>query len=298
MSGFGLGTLASIFDIGGAVASAFRGSSFPSQYKRDRVYEENARNTRRAQYEARRSAYLMADYLPANQRRGMERAGLNPLLAAGAPVAPPVAGHNFTPFMSGSNLNGLSAASDTLLGLEALKQQKAELELEKQRLEKQTEDLKIKEPDGGIYQRGGISVGQNSGENVSGGDDSASSDDGAHGTLDLDNPDNRPPAALRAFGINWKGSGLFEKGETYEEQLGEPGGWLMAPPVIADAFLNTVSRPLRSAEESRQNRQLEDLRNPPKPKKPTKDKRPKARKKEVPPWGTPEYTEYMRKLYQ
>lgn len=87
--------------------------------------------------------------LPQHQRWGFEKAGINPQTGMG--VAPP--SHGYTPTFGSNRLEGLAAASETLLGIEALELQRAELEQETERLQEQSEDLKLSTPGNQIQRR-------------------------------------------------------------------------------------------------------------------------------------------------
>ncbi|UAB90389.1 hypothetical protein I5192_06935 [Ruegeria sp. SCSIO 43209] len=206
-------------------------------------------------------------------RKGMEKAGFNPL--GGAPDAYSGGGSSAVTggVMSSKRINHLAAASDTLLGVEALQAERAGLELERQRLEKANEEHKLNVPDGGIYQRGSNAQG------------------------DHDNSGGTVPAGgnLRVGGGDFElDRDKFDDAEKFEQRYGDLLGSIIGIPIAgADAVKNFKKWVEKEGQRRSKLPELGTIKGP---------RRPKARPKRkslirAPKWGTPEYTEHMRKLY-
>lgn len=213
MSGFGaaLGAVGGLTGVGtvisglGAVAGAFSGkkSSYNERLARDKfnLAQEKIRQDQRDNG----LSYL---------RNAAEKAGFNPLavLNGNSPgqYQPAFASGYATSGNSGGLADGLAALSATLTDVEALKIRKAELELDKQRLEKLNKDATLKAPQGGIYARSNSNISRDSGA-VRDTDDIALGDE----YLDVDRG--------------------YASAEVIEERYGDLGGSLYGViPLLAD----------------------------------------------------------------
>jgi len=196
--------------------------------------------------------------MPGVTRDGYERAGFNPLLGvqggASIPFQPSLIGDSHST-AGGIFAQGLDMVHDGLL-------QKTQLAQENEKLRETIDDLAKPSQPSHMDSYGDTIPLPSNGEMNAVPESIFSSDVGSGGSDGGSADFERPPARLRAFGLPVTGTGLFEKGEINEQELGEPGGWLLAPFVVGDAIIGTAANMVLDQKVERDMRRLERLRNP------------------------------------
>lgn len=174
---------------------------------------------------------------PAGIRANAEKAGFNPLLFVGPGTG---TGAQYAPTMGNIIANAGAAIGNQVIDGEALQIQKAELEMENQRLQHLIEQTTLRAPIPGIYGARNANYPRNGGDDL--GDDDPpidlAGDAGPPSELNV----NQAPQ-VSAFGYDLVGSGRFSSGQTVEDAIGEsPLSWLAAPAIMGDMLGYSIGR--------------------------------------------------------
>lgn len=190
---------------------------------------------------------------PTQVRQRAEEAGFNPLAFIGPGVGQQT-GTSYAPIMGQSIADAGAAYADGKQAEKQLEMQRAELEMENERLDALVKATKLTENVGGIYgphraqerilrpNSKPASVGP-SGNPLS--NSRAAGDGVAH------QYDDRLKAPAFTFGKTFYGSGNLSSGEGFEDALGDnPMSWMAAPFIAADAIGYTlgIDRDVRQAD--------------------------------------------------
>lgn len=250
------------------------------------------RNSQKEAWEAQKEQMMNYTRL----RRKAEEAGFNPLVFAGPGAGNANPGFNFQPIMGDAVSRAGAAISDGMSEAVQLRMQKAELEIERQRLEALREEVKLAPNVPGIYraQNTSRSVPPADGADSGGLGPVRDPNDPRRDTQDRLNSANQP---IRLFGVPLYPTGKTTSAETVEEGFGDGLGTLWGAVTGTDLLVGTMDHylgdPYRKATQGAAGfvreayRTAKERAKEPPPEKDSpeaKAAREAARRKAMPPW--------------